>query len=136
MVGIWEGRLVSDSTWSDPVFRFKYYFDNSSKEDGSTITTTCTLKNDYAFGNVLAGTAVVSDKEDHVEMQDEMGGIFHDEIRRVNEDILIGKYYSQQNFLNRWLPAGLSFLHIDKTKQRVYLPYIIRNESVFRNRLG
>jgi hypothetical protein len=41
---------------SDPVFRFKYYFD-SSKEDGSTMATSSTLKNDYVFGDVLAGTA-------------------------------------------------------------------------------
>ena len=139
MVGIWEGRLVSDSTWSDPVFRFKYYFDNG-KEDGSTMTTgSYTLKNDYVFGGVIAGTAVVSDKEDHVEMQDETGGIFHDEIRQVNDDILIGKYYSQQNFLFRWLPAGLSFLHVDKAKASVYLPYILKRvgkESAFRNRVG
>lgn len=79
MVGIWEGQLLSDSTWSDPVFRFKYYF---GKEK--------ILKNDYVFGNILAGTAIVNDKEDHVEMQDSTGGIFHDEIRQVNEDILIG----------------------------------------------
>jgi hypothetical protein len=138
MVGIWQGQLVSDSTWSDPVFRFKYHFD-SSKEDGSTMATSSTLKNDYVFGDVLAGTAVVNDKEDHVEMQDETGGIFHDEIRQVNDDILIGKYYSQQNFLFRWLPTGLSFLHIDKTKSSVYLPYILRRvgkESAFRNGLG
>ena len=72
-------------------------------------------------------------------MQDETGGIFHDEIRQVNDDILIGKYYSQQNFLFRWLPTGLSFLHIDKTKPSIYLPYILRRvgkESAFRNHVG
>jgi hypothetical protein len=47
MVGMWDGRLVSDSTWSGPVFKFKYYFD----KDGDTTV----LKNDYVFGNVLAG---------------------------------------------------------------------------------
>jgi hypothetical protein len=138
MVGIWEGRLVSDSTWSDPVFRFKYYFD-SSKQDRITTITSPTLKNDYLFGNVIAGTAIISEKEDHIEMQDETGGVFHDEIRQVNDDILIGKYYSQQNFLFRWLPPGLSFLHIDTTKPSVYLPYILRRvgmESVFRNRVA
>ena len=31
MVGIWEGQLVSDSTWSEPVFRFKYYFDKKTE---------------------------------------------------------------------------------------------------------
>jgi choline dehydrogenase-like flavoprotein len=132
MVGIWEGRLVSDSTWSDPVFKFKYYFDN---KDGNTKA----LKNDYVFGNVLAGTAIVNDKEDHVEMQDSTGGIFHDEIRQVNDDILIGKYYSGRNYLFGWLPGGESFLHVDSARQNIYLPYILKRvgkESVLRNRVG
>jgi hypothetical protein len=37
------------------------------------------------------------------------------------------------------LPTGLSFLHIDKSKPSVYLPYILRRvgkESAFRNRVG
>jgi hypothetical protein len=129
MVGIWEGQLVSDSRWSDPVFRFKYYFDKDKK----------TLKNDYVFGNVLAGTAMVNDKEDHVEMQDSTGGIFHDEIRQVNHNTLIGKYYSERNYLLSWLPEGPSFLHVDPARQRVYLPYILKRvgkESAFRNRVG
>ena len=33
MVGIWEGQLVSDSTWTDPVFRFRYYFENDTQEE-------------------------------------------------------------------------------------------------------
>src|SRR5918995_6400881 len=84
MEGIWEGQLVSDSTWTDPIFRFRYYFDSRRK----------VLKNDYLFGGVLAGTATVYDKEDHLEMQD-VTGVFHDEIRQINENIMIGKYYSQ-----------------------------------------
>jgi choline dehydrogenase-like flavoprotein len=129
MVGVWEGQLVSDSTWSDIVFRFKYYFDKDEK----------TLKNDYIFSNVLAGTAIVNDKEDHVEMQDATGGIFHDEIRQVNDNILIGKYYSERNYLLGWLSEGPSFLHIDPTRQSVYLPYILKRigkESALRNRVG
>ena len=114
MVGFWEGQLVSDSTWSEIVFRFKYYFDNDGK----------TLKNDYIFSNVLAGTAIVNDKKDHVEMQDATGGIFHDEIRQVNNNILIGKYYSERNYLLGWLPEGLGFLHIDPTdKVFIFLTY-------------
>jgi hypothetical protein len=104
MAGVWTGRLISDSMWSDPVFRFKYYFDTDSK--GSKY-----LKNDYVFGNALTGTARVFDKEDHVEMQDATGGIFHDEIRSVNDNILIGKYYSKESFILGWLPQGPSFLH-------------------------
>jgi hypothetical protein len=73
-------------------------------------------------------------------MQGETGGIFHDDIRQVNDDILIGKYYSQRNFLFRLLPpGGLSFLHTDKTRPSIYLRYVLRRvgkECAFRNRLA
>ena len=132
MVGVWTGRLISDSSWSDPVFRFRYYFDT----DNQSVKR---LKNDYVFGNILAGTAQVSDKEDHVEMQDATRGLFHDEIRSVNENILIGKYYSTESFMLGWLPQGMSFLRTDAVRNSVYLPYILRrvgDESAFRNRVG
>ena len=132
MVGIWTGKLVSDSGWSDTVFRFRYHFDTDS--DGGK-----SLKNDYIFGNVLAGTAQVIDKEDHVEMQDATQGLFHDEIRCVNDNILVGKYYSREGFIQGWLPQGPSFLHTDPARRSVYLPYILRKvgqESAFRNQVG
>jgi hypothetical protein len=132
MVGVWTGRLVSDSGWSEPVFRFRYYFDT----DNQGVKR---LKNDYVFGNVLTGTAHLTEKEDHVEMQDATGGLFHDEIRNVNNNILIGKYYSSESFIGSWLPQGLSFLHTDVTRNSVYLPYILRrigDEAAFRNRVG
>jgi choline dehydrogenase-like flavoprotein len=129
MIGVWEGRLVSDSTWSEPIFKFKYYFDEDNK----------TMKNDYVFGNILAGTAIVNEKEDHVEMQDVTTGTFHEEIRQINDNILIGKYYSDRNQLFRWLPRGLIFLYIDRSRPSIYLPYILKRvgaESAFRNRVG
>jgi choline dehydrogenase-like flavoprotein len=128
IVGIWEGQLVSDSTWTDPVFRFRYYFDQGKK----------ILKNDYLFGGTLAGTAVVTEKDDHIEMQDATG-IFHDELRQVNGNVMIGKYYSESNFLFRWLPDGLDFLHVDETRSSIYLPYVLKRvgkESAFRNNVG
>jgi hypothetical protein len=128
IVGKWEGQLVSDSTWTDPVFRFRYYFDQGKK----------ILKNDYLFGGTLAGTAIVTEKEDHIEMQDTTR-IFHDEIRQVNDNVMIGKYYSETNYLFRWLPDGLDFLHIDKTRPSIYLPYVLKRvgrESAFRNNVG
>jgi choline dehydrogenase-like flavoprotein len=128
IVGIWEGQLVSDSTWTDPVFRFHYYFDQGKE----------IMKNDYLFGGALAGTAIVTEKVDHLEMQDGTG-IFHDELRQVNENVMIGKYYSESNFLFRWLPDGLYFLHVDRTRPSVYLPYVLKrvgNDSAFRNNFG
>lgn len=131
MIGIWEGQLISDSTWTDSIFRFRYYFENG--------TTGRTLKNDYLFNNTLAGTATVQEKDDHLEMRDETK-IFHDELRQVNDEILIGKYYSDTRFALGWLPSeGMSFLHIDTNRSTIYLPYILRklgNESAFRNRFG
>lgn len=127
MVGIWEGQLVSDSSWTDPVFRFRYYFDDNKK-----------LKNDYSFGRVLAGTASVEEKEDHLEMYDATGN-FHDELRQVNQDIIIGKYYSSPNFVFRWLPQGLSFIHVDESRPSIYLPYILKRvgkETAVRNSIG
>jgi choline dehydrogenase-like flavoprotein len=132
MVGVWKGRLVSDSMWSDPVFWFRYYFDKDSEGNKS-------LKNDYVFGNVLAGTAQVIDKEDHVEMHDATGGLFHDELRSVKGNILIGKYYSRESLILGWLPQGPSFLHVDPVRNSVYLPYVLTKvgeESAYRNRVG
>ena len=97
------------------------------------------ISHDYVFGNALAGSAVVTDKEEHVEMRDLTGDFFHDEIRRVTDDILAGKYYSKESFITRWLPPGPSFLHVDKSRGSVYLPYVLRrigDESAYRNRVG
>jgi len=127
MVGVWEGQLVSDSAWTEPVFRFRYYFDDKKA-----------LKNDYLFGRVIAGTARVEEKEDHLEMYDVTGN-FHDELRQVNDDIIIGKYYSSPNFAFSWLPEGLSFIHLDRSRPSIYLPYILKRvgkESAVRNSIG
>jgi hypothetical protein len=31
MVSVWKGQLVPDSSWTEPVFRFRYYFDDEKK---------------------------------------------------------------------------------------------------------
>ena len=128
MVGIWEGQLVSDSAWTPPIFRFRYYFEDKAKKE---------LKNDYLFGGLLSGTAAISEKEDHVEMYDVTGN-FHDELRKVNDNILIGKYYSTPNQLLQWLPTGLSFIHVDRTKPSIFLPYVLKRigaDSTLRNKI-
>jgi hypothetical protein len=122
MVGIWEGYLVSDSTWSDAVFKFRYYFDNN------------VFKNDYIFGGTLAGTAIVTEENDHVTMRDETS-IFHDEIRQINDNLIIGKYYSQTNDMSKWLGNGPSFIHVDNTRNSFYLPYVLKRvgeESAYK----
>lgn len=124
MVGVWDGQLVSDSSWTPPIFRFRFYFDSNR-----------VLKNQYLFGNILAGTATLTDKLDHVRMDDETEGAFHDEIRKVNNDILIGRYYSPSNEILNYIPRDVSFLHADKSSPRFYLPYVLKRvgiDSAFR----
>ena len=113
MVGVWDGYLVSDSGWTPPVFKFRYYL-----KDGG-------LHNDYIFGNILSGVATGIEREDHIEMQDETRE-FHDEIRQVNENILIGKYYSPSNKIMHLIPLNISFLHSDQERSRIYLPYVLK----------
>jgi hypothetical protein len=66
--------------------------------------------------------------------------IFHDELRQIDDNMVIGKYYSETKFALGWLPSeGLSFLHLDTQRSTIYLPYILKkigNESIFRNRFG
>ena len=83
------------------------------------------FKNDYVFGNLLAGTAVLTEKEDVVEMNDVTGN-FHDEMRGISDTLIIGKYYSTPNHVLSWLPEGLTFIHIDKNRSSIFLPYILR----------
>jgi len=122
MVGIWEGKLVSDSALSPVVFRFRFFFDNGK------------LKNHYLFGNTLSGTAILTEKSDHVRMDDETE-IFHDEIRKVNDDILIGRYFSPTNEILQYLPRDFLFMHSDPNSPRFYLQYILKRvgrESAYR----
>lgn len=129
MVGVWEGQLISDSKWSPTVFRFRFYYDDQNRKE---------FKNDYVFGNILAGTATLADKGDHVEMYD-LTGNFHDEMRSVNDDLIVGKYYSTPDHVLSWLPEGLSFIHVDKERPSIFLPYVLKkigSEEAFRNRVG
>lgn len=124
MVGVWDGYLVSDSSWSPPLFRFRYFFDTDGK-----------LKNHYIFGNLLTGVAEVRERSDHVRMDDETAGLFHDEIRQVNQDTLIGKYFSQSNELFNLIPTDVLFMHSDIEQSRFYLPYVLKRigkETAFR----
>lgn len=122
MVGVWDGQLVSDSTWTDPLFRFHYYFDGK------------TLKNDYVFNRTLAGTGVAHKTDDHLEMQD-ITEMFHDEIRQVDRNTMIGRYVSAPADLLRWLPTNLPFLRVNRSQATLSMPYVLKRvgaASAFR----
>lgn len=49
---------------------------------------------------------------------------------------MIGKYCSESNQAFNWIPDGLSFLHIDRAKPGLCLPYIIKKvgpEPILKN---
>jgi len=122
MVGVWDGYLISDSAWTPSTFRLRFYMENG------------VLKDDYIFGNRFSGAAEVIEKADHIEMHD-VTGSFHDEIRKINENILIGKYYAPASELFKYIPGGISFFHADQSKSRSYLPYVLKRigeDSAFR----
>ena len=87
------------------------------------------------FGGVLSGTAIVHEKDDHYEMTD-VTQTFHDELKSINDDLLIGKYCSEANQIFDWMPQiGLSFLNFERNNQRVCLPYLLKKigqESAYR----
>ncbi|TLX88861.1 MAG: hypothetical protein E6K94_11525 [Thaumarchaeota archaeon] len=85
MAGIWEGQLVSDSAWTEPVFSFRYYFDDKRDSnignDGNQDKKI--LNKNYLFGRVIAETARVEEKDDHLDMYD-LTGNFHEKLRQLN----------------------------------------------------
>ena len=94
MVGIWEGQLVSDSAWTPPIFRFRYYFKIKPRKK---------LLKMIIFLVVSLRELQLKRKGRSVEMYDVTGN-FHDEMRRVNDTLIIGKYYSTPNQFLQWLP--------------------------------
>lgn len=112
VLGRWEGRLISDSTLSPTLFRFKYY-----KEGGE-------LKCKYIFGGVLPGTSEIKFTEDMMLMFDFTGQLLHDEIRMIRKDFMVGKYCAQNSPIIKVLERAPGF--IMKDDSRLCLPYILR----------
>ena len=52
-------------------------------------------------------------------MQDATDGLFHDEVRHMNDNDIIRKYYSRESFILDWLTHGMSVLHAYPTKDTV-----------------
>ncbi len=112
VLGMWEGKLVSDSTLSDVLFRFRYY-----REQGE-------LKCKYIFGGVMPGTSDVKFTEEMMLMFDLTGQLFHDEIRMLRNDFMLGRYCTLDNPIFKLLKKAPGF--IMKDGERVCLPYILR----------
>lgn len=112
VLGLWEGRFISDSTLSPVMFRFRYYMDQG------------VLKCRYVFGGVLPGTSKVKFTPQHMDMFDFTGQLFHDEIGMVGKDVMVGQYCSMKSPLFDLLSRAPGFLR--KEPDRVCLPYLLR----------
>jgi len=112
VVGIWEGRLISDATLSPVLFRFRFY-----KNQGE-------LKCDYIFGGLLPGTSTTKLSEKDLLMFDFTGQLFHDEIRMITKDVMIGKYCTMDSPIFKTLGRSASF--VMKDADRECLPYLLR----------
>ncbi len=105
VLGEWEGRMVSNTCLTPPLFRFKYALDSQGK-------VTC----QYIFMYLLRGNSRVEFTQTQMNMFDFTN--FHDEIRMVTDDFLVGKYCpEEQEILNLLGDRSLGLLHFEKTPQ-------------------
>ena len=108
----WEGRFVSDSAVSPPMFRFTYLISQGA--------LTC----EYDFGGVLPGKSTTKFTKGMMDMFDFTGTLMHDEIRMVQDNFMVGKYVSQDSPVFRLLKDAPGFTMVEGDS--VSLPYTLR----------
>lgn len=112
IMGIWEGKLISDSIHSPVLFKFRF-----QKENGH-------LKCKYIFGGIIPGTSKVKFTEEMMQTFDFAGQLLHNEIRMIQKDIMVGKYCTMESPIFDLLKRAPGF--IMKDDSRVCMPYILR----------
>ena len=117
IIGRWTGRLVSDSAVTPVVQVFTYTYDIIGK-----------LRMDYVFGDLLRGTSRVVLTPQQMNMYDYTH--WHDEVRLVKEDFMIGKWCSP--WTEKPLTFSPSFLSTDTAKdgkKRFCLRFTLKRRS-------
>jgi len=117
--GEWEGRMVSNASHTPPLFRFWYTVDPAGK-------VSCR----WNFMNILRGNSKISMTQKEMLMFDFTN--FHDEIRMVREDAMVGRYLPKsQELLNIIGGRDLGLVHFEKDSQgtRPMIYYYIRKVS-------
>jgi len=112
VLGKWEGRLISDSAHSPVLFRFRYYRDQGQP------------KCDYNFAGALPGTSTIKITAQTMQMFDFTGQLFHDEIRMVRKDFMVGRYRTMGSPIFKLFDRAPSFLM--KEGDALSLPYTLR----------
>jgi uncharacterized protein YndB with AHSA1/START domain len=105
ITGEWEGRMVSNASLTPPLFRFWYSVDPSGK-------VSC----QWNFMNILKGRSRIEMTKDQMLMFDFTN--FHDEIRMLTPDAMVGRYLPQSSKLLDIIgDRDLGLLHFEKNAQ-------------------
>jgi len=102
VIGKWTGRLVSDGSLTPLIQVFTYTRDNLGK-----------LQMEYTFGGLLRGISRVVLTPEEMKMYDYTN--WHDEVRMVNDNFMVGKWCSP--WTNIPLKFGPSFLSVESSPE-------------------
>lgn len=107
--------MVSNASLAPPLFRFWYDMDSSGK-----------VKCRWNFMNILKGDTKVELTQEQMLMFDFTN--FHDEIRMIVDDLMLGKYCSGAEILDVIGERSLGLVHMEHTPQgtRPCIYYYIR----------
>ena len=111
--------MVSNSSLAPPLFRFRYDLDSNGR-------VSC----NWNFMNVLKGDAKIEFTKEQMLMFDFTN--FHDEIRTVTPDVIVGRYGPiGQRLLDLIGERSLGLIHFEKTTEgtRPCVYYYIRRTS-------
>ncbi len=117
--GEWEGRIVSNASLPPPFFRFRYDIDISGK-------VICK----WNFMNILKGDSKIELTPEQMLMFDFTN--FHDEIRMIADDLMVGKYCPEaKEILNIIGERSSGLIHFEKTQGgvRPCIYYYIKKEK-------
>lgn len=117
--GRWEGRMVSNASLTPPLFKFRYDVDSSGR-------VSC----NWNFMQILKGISKVELAQQQMLMFDFTN--FHDEIRMVTDDVMVGKYVpAGQEILDIIGDRSLGLLHSEETPEgtRPCILYYIRRDQ-------
>jgi len=117
LIGRWVGRLVCDSAVTPVVQVFTYTYDIVGK-----------LRMNYVFGDVLRGVSRVILTPQQMNMYDWTD--WHDEVKMVKEDFMVGKWCAPWTDLPLNYPPGFLSTDIDKNgKKRLCLRFTLKRKT-------
>jgi hypothetical protein len=118
--GVWQMDVISNANHASAIA----FLSMTSKPDGR-------VESRYQLMGLMEGLVVPSFAKDHFQLNDFT--TFHDEIRKVSDDLLIGKYVTDLPIETpSSIPASLGLFHRETTpdgKQRLGFYYILKRSD-------